>query len=399
MAEIRDEKYWMEMEKSALGIPVELPAGDLSMDGKLHTEWERISCSKLLLSAPLVDQYISQMGGQLLNKLGRGRHTGLQESAPIFIPYAIFKQINKLALNYKAKSTVEWKKNKVTEMILTIDALANLKNIFHFVRRGKNYLVKYRTIKTADGKKVNGGHARILATPTTPSSSTTKRSHLPVDSASLYNGTTITTSPRMQLSNPWWTAPSPGLIRLTNQFACFIRRARQSCLNSSRRKRWVWSQCLREIENSNLMREVQKPCKKNKMKVKVVGKMRNTVKGELQRSNPFKFTKCGNADCVLCSLNMNIDCRTRGCRKCQRKYQGQTSRSIWTRSDIHEVFNGELASDRWSTLYCTVWAKSQIDVIEINTYSKVCINHISAENYLIKLRFFAKDAQICSAYA
>ena len=203
MAEIRDEKYWMEMEKSALGIPVELPAGDLSMDGKLHTEWERRSCSKLLLSAPLVDQYISQMGGQLLNKLGRGRHTGLQESAPIFIPYAIFKQINKLALNYKAKSTVEWKKNKVTEMILTIDALANLKNIFHFVRRGKNYLVKYRTIKTADGKKVSGGHARILATPTTPSSSTTKRSHLPVDSASLYNGTTITTSPRMQLSNPW----------------------------------------------------------------------------------------------------------------------------------------------------------------------------------------------------
>jgi len=81
-------------------------------------------------------------------------------------------------------------------------------------------------------------------------------------------------------------------------------------------------------ENSNLMREVQKACKKNKMKVKVVGKMRNTVKGELQRSNPFKFTKCGNADCVLCSLNMNIDCRTRGCWKCQRKYQGQTSRSI-----------------------------------------------------------------------
>ena len=203
MAEIRDEKYWMEMEKSALGIPVELPVGDLSMDGRLHKEWERRSCSKLLLSGPLVDQYIGQMGGQLLNKLGRGRHTGLQESAPIFIPYAIFKQINKLALNYKAKSTVEWKKNKVTEMILTIDALANLKNIFHFVRRGKNYLVKYRTIKTADGKKVNGGHARILATPTTPSSSTTKRSHLPVDSASLYNGTTITTSPRMQLSNPW----------------------------------------------------------------------------------------------------------------------------------------------------------------------------------------------------
>jgi len=59
----------------------------------------------------------------------------------------------------------------------------------------------------------------------------------------------------------------------------------------------------KEIENrsdgcySNLMREVQKACKKNKMKVKVVEKMRSTVKGELQRSNPFKFTKCGRGDC------------------------------------------------------------------------------------------------------
>ena len=89
------------------------------------------------------------------------------------------------------------------------------------------------------------------------------------------------------------------------------------------------------------MREVQKACKKNKMKVKVVEKMRSTVKGELQRSNPFKFTKCGRPDCVLCRLNMNIDCRTRGCvyqmqcRKCQRKYRGQTSRSIYERENEH----------------------------------------------------------------
>ena len=45
-------------------------------------------------------------------------------------------------------------------------------------------------------------------------------------------------------------------------------------------------------ENSELMREIQKACKKNKMKVKVVEKMQSTVKSELQRSNPFKIDKC-----------------------------------------------------------------------------------------------------------
>ena len=94
-------------------------------------------------------------------------------------------------------------------------------------------------------------------------------------------------------------------------------------------------------ENSELMRDVQKACKKNKMKVKVVEKMKSTVKGELQRSNPFKFTKCGRTNCVLCRLNMNIDCRTRGCvyqmkcQKCTRKYRGQTSRSTYERTNEH----------------------------------------------------------------
>ena len=94
-------------------------------------------------------------------------------------------------------------------------------------------------------------------------------------------------------------------------------------------------------DNSELMREVQKACKKNKMKVKVVEKMQSTVKSELQRSNPFKISKCGRTNCILCGLDMNIDCRTRGCvyqfkcRECARKYRGQTGRSMFERTNEH----------------------------------------------------------------
>ena len=90
-----------------------------------------------------------------------------------------------------------------------------------------------------------------------------------------------------------------------------------------------------------MMHEVQRVCKKNKMKVKVIEKMRNTVKTEIQRSNPFKTRNCGRNDCVLCKLGMNIECRTRGCvyeiecTDCTRKYRGQTGRSIYERINEH----------------------------------------------------------------
>ena len=94
-------------------------------------------------------------------------------------------------------------------------------------------------------------------------------------------------------------------------------------------------------ENSELKREVQKACKKNKMKVKVVEKMRGTVKDELQRSNPFKTGSCRREHCVICRLGIEVDCRTTGCvyqilcKECTRKYRGQTGRSICYRTNEH----------------------------------------------------------------
>ena len=69
--------------------------------------------------------------------------------------------------------------------------------------------------------------------------------------------------------------------------------------------------------------------------------MRSTVKGELQRSNPFKIERCGRNDCVLCRFWIDIDCRKRGCvyeikcSDCSRKYRGQTGRSLYERINEH----------------------------------------------------------------
>ena len=65
------------------------------------------------------------------------------------------------------------------------------------------------------------------------------------------------------------------------------------------------------------------------------------MKRELQRSNPFKVCKGGRENCVICKQGVKINCSTRGCVyeiKCEeyeRKYVGQTSRSMYERMNEH----------------------------------------------------------------
>ena len=97
--------------------------------------------------------------------------------------------------------------------------------------------------------------------------------------------------------------------------------------------------------NGELKRRVQEACKRNKVKVKVVEKMKKTVKTTLQRSNPFGWRSCGRTDCPTCIRGIKINCRTRGCvyqiecLDCQqtttKQYCGQTGRSVYERMKEH----------------------------------------------------------------
>ena len=113
--------------------------------------------------------------------------------------------------------------------------------------------------------------------------------------------------------------------------------------------------------SSELMRRVQRVVRKLKLKIKVVERAGATIKGLLQRSNPYGVRDCQRDKCLICCQGCGTDCRTRGCvyeytcEECRRKYRGQTSRSVYERNKEQlkqwEEGDDECPLQRHSNLY------------------------------------------------
>ena len=94
-------------------------------------------------------------------------------------------------------------------------------------------------------------------------------------------------------------------------------------------------------KNEQMKNEIQRCADRNKMNLKVIEKIDNNMRKELQRSNPFKSEKCGRATCKICELESGVNCRARGCiyemqcKECERRYRGQTGVSADERIDQH----------------------------------------------------------------
>ena len=99
--------------------------------------------------------------------------------------------------------------------------------------------------------------------------------------------------------------------------------------------------------NERLKKKIEQLAKKHKMKIKVVERRGNTMKKLIQKSDPFNRIKCNEDDCIICREGMDVDCRKRGvvyeiqCMEdgCERKYVGQTGRSLYERMKEHNVYN------------------------------------------------------------
>jgi hypothetical protein len=93
--------------------------------------------------------------------------------------------------------------------------------------------------------------------------------------------------------------------------------------------------------NEGLKKEIERCANKNKINIRIQEKVDNSIKRELQKSNPFKEKGCGRERCQICIRESGIDCRTRGCiyemecGECGRRYRGQTGNSIRERFDQH----------------------------------------------------------------
>ena len=107
---------------------------------------------------------------------------------------------------------------------------------------------------------------------------------------------------------------------------------------------------------SELRRRFQRVIEKTEVKIAVVEVPGNSLKGPLQRSDPFKSETCmKETKCMVCSGKGGGRCREEGvtyeivCRECGRKYIGESSRNCFARGLEHKA--GLVKKDKDSTLY------------------------------------------------
>ena len=101
--------------------------------------------------------------------------------------------------------------------------------------------------------------------------------------------------------------------------------------------------------NGELAEECKNIFKKAGIKVKVIEKTGKTMKEMLVKSDPFREVKCNKANCEVCLLGDNVNCKARnvlyrmscqgtnknGSRCTNVHYDGETSRSIGERFKEH----------------------------------------------------------------
>ena len=146
MAE-RNDRFWHGLQFGADMLPIrELKNKDLSgcLGGCINDEVEKRSCCKTVIIGPLLDGYIGQLGMEFINKIGRGKNTGLQQSSTLFFPYQIFIQFAKLAKGYGGDFTSSRdNKGVLKDLVVTITFQESSKLFWHPCRLcGSNYLVK-----------------------------------------------------------------------------------------------------------------------------------------------------------------------------------------------------------------------------------------------------------------
>ena len=127
-------------------------------------------------------------------------------------------------------------------------------------------------------------------------------------------------------------------------------------LKARKKKKESWSRREGEHEavmfveatkKSELKREIQIAARRNKIKVKIQERSGTKLKRILQRSDPFSKEKCIRDTCMICTRELEVNCRTRGCvyqimctvckndNNRKNKYRGQTGRSVNERMNEH----------------------------------------------------------------
>ena len=177
MSSVRETCHWFELENKLHHVSKEwqevTDLGDefYSYDGILDASAEKDTHSNLIVCGPMLDTYIKELGSLMLNKLSRGKVTGITQSPSLLLPWQVMVNFIKLAKRYGAKVEAETKKDKEKKITISITSDSCCYNIWHPKRCGKNFLRKRLYIKCPPpdtSKFAYNGCSKVVITPRTP---------------------------------------------------------------------------------------------------------------------------------------------------------------------------------------------------------------------------------------
>ena len=138
-----------------------------SFDGILDGALEKKCNSRLIVSGPLVDVYLKELGGIMFSKLCRGKATGVQSGSPVLILWQVM--VNIMIKGYGGSVKAKLKGGSKEKLFtVTINTENCARKIYNLRRCGKNLLSKRKFVTSADGKFVFSGCLKIVVTGVTP---------------------------------------------------------------------------------------------------------------------------------------------------------------------------------------------------------------------------------------
>jgi hypothetical protein len=172
---VREQSLWFQLELKTNEVQSEwesvINKSDefYSHDGRLDGALEKKCNSRLIVSGPLVDVYLKELGGVMFSKLCRGKATGIQFGSPVLIPWQVMVNIMLLIKGYGGSVVSKLKGgNKEKLFTITISTEHCARKVYNLRRCGKNLLSKRKFGKNADGKFVYSGCCKIVVTGITP---------------------------------------------------------------------------------------------------------------------------------------------------------------------------------------------------------------------------------------
>ena len=117
-------------------------------DGEFDATIERKTHSNLIVSGPMVDVYIKELGSMMLSRLSKGKFTGIQQSSTILIPWQVYVNIIKLIKGYGGNIAAKLKKNKEKSITITLPTQSCARKIWNVKRCGRNFLSKGKFFKS-----------------------------------------------------------------------------------------------------------------------------------------------------------------------------------------------------------------------------------------------------------